>query len=74
MTVYVMGDMHGDFDPIFTVLSYIEFKKDDILCLLGDSGLNYDVHPKEKAYIDTNKSFYIKHSLNDGLYLSLIHI
>ena len=27
MTVYVMGDMHGDFDPIFTVLSYIEFKK-----------------------------------------------
>lgn len=27
MTVYVMGDMHGDFDPIFTVLSYMEFKK-----------------------------------------------
>lgn len=53
MTVYVMGDMHGDFDPIFTVLSYIEFKKEDILCLLGDSGLNYDVHPKEKGYIDT---------------------
>ena len=71
MTVYVMGDMHGDFDPIFTVLSYIEFKKDDILCLLGDSGLNYDVHPKEKAYIDTNKSLYIKHSLNDGLYRCL---
>lgn len=71
MTVYVMGDMHGDFDPIFTVLSYMEFKKDDILCLLGDSGLNYDVHPKEKGYIDTNKSFYIKHSLNDGLYRCL---
>ena len=66
MTVYVMGDMHGDFDPIFTVLSYIEFKKEDILCLLGDSGLNYDVHPKEKGYIDTNKSLYIKHSLNDA--------
>lgn len=71
MTVYVMGDMHGDFDPIFTVLSYMEFKKDDILCLLGDSGLNYDVHPKEKGYIDTRKSLHIKHSLNDGLYRCL---
>ena len=27
MTVYVMGDMHGDFDPIFTVLSYMDFKR-----------------------------------------------
>ena len=54
MTVYVMGDMHGDFDPIFTVLSYMDFKKEDILCLLGDSGFNYDVKLSEKGYIDPN--------------------
>ena len=71
MTVYVMGDMHGDFDPIFTVLSYMDFKKEDILCLLGDSGFNYDVKLIEKGYIDTRKSLYIKKSLNDGLYLGL---
>lgn len=75
MTVYVMGDMHGDFDPIFTVLSYMDFKKEDILCLLGDSGFNYDVKLSEKGYIDryidTRKSLHIKHSLNDGLYRCL---
>lgn len=71
MTVYVVGDMHGDFDPIFTVLSYMDFKKEDILCLLGDSGFNYDVKLSEKGYIDTRKSLHIKHSLNDGLYRCL---
>lgn len=71
MTIYVMGDMHGNFDPIYTVLSYMDFKQDDILCLLGDSGLNYDVNQNEKGYIDTNKSLYIKKSLNDILYQCL---
>lgn len=71
MTVYVMGDMHGNFDPIYTVLSYMDFKQDDILCLLGDSGLNYDVLPNEKGYIDTHKSIYIKKRLNAGLYRCL---
>lgn len=71
MTVYVMGDMHGVFSPIYTVLSYMDFKKDDILCLLGDSGFNYGVKPSEKGYIDTNKSLYIKKSLNDILYQCL---
>lgn len=66
-----MGDMHGNFDPIYTVLSYMDFKQDDILCLLGDSGLNYDVNQNEKGYIDTNKSLYIKKSLNDILYQCL---
>lgn len=71
MTVYVMGDMHGVFSPIYTVLSYMDFKKDDILCLLGDSGFNYGVKPNEKGCIDTNKSLYIKKSLNDILYQCL---
>ena len=52
MTVYITGDTHGRFDHLYNLQQENFFKKDDILIILGDSGINYYCH---QIYKDTGK-------------------
>ena len=52
MTVYVTGDTHGRFDHLYNLQQDDFFKKEDILIILGDSGINYYCH---QIYKDTGK-------------------
>lgn len=52
MTVYVTGDTHGRFDHLYNLQKDDFFKKEDILIILGDSGINYYCH---QIYKDTGK-------------------
>lgn len=40
MVLYT-GDIHGDINPIINALYKYEMKQNDIICVLGDVGLNY---------------------------------
>ena len=41
MAVYVTGDTHGDFRQIGDFCSVMGTKRDDVMIVLGDAGLNY---------------------------------
>lgn len=41
MAVYVTGDTHGDFRQIGDFCSVMVTKRDDVMIVLGDAGLNY---------------------------------
>lgn len=52
--IYITGDTHGDFNRIKYFCTINKTKKDDILIILGDTGLNYyggkkDVKRKEEV-------------------------
>jgi len=46
--IYLTGDTHGDFRRVAHFCDTVESKKDDILIILGDAGLNYYGNPKDK--------------------------
>lgn len=39
--IYITGDTHGDFRRIEAFCSRVQTKRDDILIILGDAGINY---------------------------------
>ena len=41
MAVYVTGDTHGDFRQVGAFWSVMVTKRDDVMIVLGDAGLNY---------------------------------
>ena len=41
MAVYITGDTHGDFRQIGDFCSVMGTKRDDVMIVLGDAGLNY---------------------------------
>lgn len=43
MNVYITGDTHGNFDRIFDFCAENETTNDDVLIILGDAGINYNL-------------------------------
>lgn len=39
--VYITGDIHGNLEPLYELYDYHSPKKDEIIVLLGDVGVNY---------------------------------
>lgn len=53
--IYITGDTHGDFDRVESFCDEYETTEDDILIILGDSGINFylndrDIELKERLY------------------------
>ena len=53
--IYITGDVHGNFDRIEEFCNEYETTEDDILIILGDSGINFylderDIELKERLY------------------------
>ena len=46
--IYLTGDTHGDFRRVAAFCDKEGTKKDDVLVILGDAGLNYYGNPKDK--------------------------
>ena len=44
---YITGDTHGNFNRINFFCEKFETTKDDILCILGDAGINYYLNKKD---------------------------
>lgn len=44
---YITGDTHGNFNRIKYFCEKFETTKDDILCILGDAGINYYLNKKD---------------------------
>lgn len=82
--VYITGDTHGNFNHLFELQESDNFfKKDDILIILGDSGINYYVHPKQDnrgedivptIYKEETKCSIIKNKIEDQLPCTLFCI
>jgi len=53
---YITGDTHGNFDRIFNFCKKYETTKDDVLIILGDSGINF---------WQDSKDDWLKHTLNE---------
>lgn len=47
--IYITGDTHGDFSRIETFCSKMRTSTDDALIILGDAGINYYGHIKDRA-------------------------
>lgn len=43
MKVYITGDRHGDFQDIHFFCKHQEVSREDVMVILGDAGLNYQV-------------------------------
>lgn len=41
MSIYITGDVHGDFSAMQRWCEIVEPDKNDIIVILGDAGLNY---------------------------------
>lgn len=41
--VYITGDIHGDVGPVYDLFARFQPKPDDIIVLLGDVGVKYDL-------------------------------
>ena len=41
MSIYITGDTHRDFSRIYNFCEREETTRDDIMIILGDSGINY---------------------------------
>ena len=54
--IYITGDTHGDFSRLYG----IEFKENDILIILGDSGINYYLNKNDLRLKDELKKFKCK--------------
>ena len=44
---FLTGDTHGNFNRINYFCEKFETTKDDILCILGDAGINYYLNKKD---------------------------
>ena len=44
---YITGDTHGNFNRINYLCEKFETSKEDILCILGDAGINYYLNKKD---------------------------
>ena len=44
---YITGDTHGNFNRISYFCEKFETSKEDILCILGDAGINYYLNKKD---------------------------
>ena len=53
--VYITGDTHGNFNRIKNFCARNNTTKNDILIILGDAGINYDLDGKDE---------YLKYQLN----------
>ena len=54
MSIYITGDKHGTYDDVFEFCYKYKTTREDILIILGDSGINY--------YLN-NKDYILKNSL-----------
>ena len=45
--LFLTGDTHGSFNRIYNFCERFEMSKEDILCILGDVGLNYYLDQKD---------------------------
>lgn len=45
--VYITGDKHGDYDQEFEFCYKNNTSKNDIMIILGDAGINYDLDSKD---------------------------
>ena len=55
--IYVTGDKHGDYKDIFFFCYQYETKKDDILIILGDAGINYFLNENDIKLKNSLKEF-----------------
>lgn len=46
---YITGDTHGKFERIYEFCKKMKTDKSDILCILGDVGINYFLNKNEKG-------------------------
>lgn len=74
---YITGDTHGDFTRIFNFVLEKQLSSDDVIIILGDSGLNYFVKkdvPDSQYYYDSKSSLKLKKAVNDiGVKFFIVH-
>ena len=66
MRVFITGDTHGDFSSIHTFCKKMNTTVKDILIIVGDSGINYNVdsfHNSQYSYEDTQENLCFKNYL-----------
>lgn len=39
--IYITGDTHGNFSSLINLTRILEIKKDDLIIILGDVGVNF---------------------------------
>lgn len=70
--IFLVGDLHGNFEKLLTFIDKAGITKNDNIILLGDTGINYYVEPNDDShfftkdhyiYKDTFKSYNIKDHL-----------
>ena len=54
--IYITGDTHRDFSR----LDNIKFNKDDMLIILGDTGINYYLNEEDKKFKEYLKKYNVK--------------
>lgn len=63
MNYYITGDTHGDFSRLHNFSQKLKLTSDDVIIILGDSGINYDTDNKYNKYLfdflysENNKSY-----------------
>lgn len=67
MRIFITGDTHGDFSSIHTFCEKMNTTVKDILIIVGDSGINYNInsfHNSQYSYEDTQENLCFKNYLS----------